>query len=257
MRAMAELKPGFRTRQSRQIRASRRRRRVLQAVARCLFWAFTIFFGVGGVCCYAQDSPERTIILVRHGAYNEAGSDNAHASLTPLGIAQARLVANRLLTLAPTPTVLVASTMTRALQTEKIIHEALPAVAEQRSELLRECMPPLPRNTKIALPSRSEGRACQDRLNQAFAIYFQPVARSETDILVCHGNVIRYFLMKALGANTGLWLHFSVGNTSITEIRVRRDGSMHILSVGDVGHLPSIMQSGTGARTPELMMPNG
>jgi hypothetical protein len=62
--------------------------------------------------------------------------------------------------------------------------------------------------------------------------------------------------MKALGANTRLWLHFSIGNTSITQIQVRQDGSMHILSVGDIGHLPPNMQSGTGQRTPDLVVPN-
>jgi serine/threonine-protein phosphatase PGAM5 len=76
-------------------------------------------------------------------------------------------------------------------------------------------------------------------------------------MLVCHGNVIRYLVMKALGADTRLWLHFSIGNTSITEIQVRQDGSMHILSVGDIGHLPPNMQSGTGQRTPDLVMSNG
>jgi hypothetical protein len=107
----------------------------------------------------ARDGPVRTIILVRHGAYDQVATDNDHASLTPLGIAQARLVANRLVTLAPAPTELIASTMTRALQTEAIIHEAMPAVAEQRSDLLRECMPPLPKGTRIALPPRSAALA--------------------------------------------------------------------------------------------------
>jgi serine/threonine-protein phosphatase PGAM5 len=215
-----------------------------------------IFFGVSGVC-YAQGSAVRTIFLVRHGAYDEAASDNDHAPLTPLGIAQARLVANRLVTLAPAPTELITSTMTRALQTEAIIHEAMPAVAEQRSDLLRECMPRLSKGAKIVVPSRSEALACEDQLNQAFATYFRPAAKDETDILVCHGNVIRYLVMKSLGADTRLWLHFSVGNTSVTEIQVCQDGSMQILSVGDMGHLPPNMQSGTTAEAPELVIPNG
>jgi serine/threonine-protein phosphatase PGAM5 len=231
-------------------------RRPLKIAALRLFWASAIFVGVGGPC-HAQEAPVRTIILVRHAAYDEAAPDNDHASLTPLGIAQARLAANRLVTLAPPPMELIASTMTRALQTEAIIHERMLAVAEQRSDLLRECMPRLSKDAKMVAPSRSEALACEDQLNRAFATYFRPAAKDETDILVCHGNVIRYLVMKALGADTRLWLHFSIGNTSITEIQVRQDGSMHILSVGDIGHLPPNMQSGTGQRTPDLVMSNG
>jgi hypothetical protein len=44
----------------------------------------------------AQPAPARTILLIRHGAYDDGAPDNAHVQLVPLGVAQARLVATRL-----------------------------------------------------------------------------------------------------------------------------------------------------------------
>lgn len=145
--------------------------------------------------------------------------------------------------------------MTRALQTEAIIHDAMPTVPEYRTDLLRECEPPVAKDIKLPGLQPAAAAACAKQLDQAFGVYFRPAAASETDFLVCHGNVIRYLVMKALGADTRLWLHLSVAHTSLTEIEVRADGSMRVLMVGDVGHLPPSLQSGTGERTAELTAP--
>jgi len=135
--------------------------------------------------------------------------------------------------------------MVRALQTGAIIHASLPNVPEERTDMLRECAPP-------AQDQRDLAQACGKQLNQAFASWFHPALASETDILVCHGNAIRYLVMKALGADPRLCTHLSIGHTSLTEVQVRADGSVRVLMVGDIGHLPPNLQSGTGDRTPEL-----
>ena len=78
-----------------------------------------------------------------------------------------------------------------------------------------------------------------------FSERFRPAAGAErTELLVCHGNVIRYMVTRALGVDTAAWLEMSVGHASITRIRVEPDGSFKVISVGDVGHLPPNLLSG-------------
>ena len=86
--------------------------------------------------------------------------------------------------------------------------------------------------------------ACRDTLEQAWARYFVPSPeRDSVEVLVCHGNVIRYLTGKALGLDPLRWLRMAIGNCSITTIRVRPDGRCQVLEVGDVGHLPPRLQT--------------
>ena len=195
----------------------------------------------------APHKPTRTIYLIRHGDYDDSARDNAHAALTALGVAQVRLLAARLRFLPEAPAEIVVSTMTRAKQTAAEIHSALPAVPERQTDLLRECTPPVPPDVKLPASEQKDATACGHRLDQVFSTYFVPAPKSETDILVCHGNVIRYLIARAIGMNPELWIRFSIGHTSISEVQVRTDGTMRVISVGDVGHLPSNLQSGTVA----------
>jgi len=56
--------------------------------------------------------------------------------------------------------------------------------------------------------------------------------------VVCHGNVIRYFVTRALDVDTEAWLGMSIGNCSLTTISVAADGSTKLLCFSDIGHLP-------------------
>ena len=203
----------------------------------------------------AQSPAPRTLYLMRHGAYDidttQRGADGP--GLVSLGIAQARLTAARLRTLPQPPKVIVASTMRRARETAAVLHETLPEIQVGQSDALRECTP---RAAGTARVSAEAALACEQQLDAAFANFFIPAAgAAETDVLVCHGNVIRYFVMKALGVDATHWLQMTVGNASLTVIRVEANGAMQVLSVGDVGHLPPSLQSGTSERDPQLVVP--
>lgn len=50
-------------------------------------------------------------------------------------------------------------------------------------------------------------------------------------------------MIRALGVDSARWLEMSVGHASITKIRVEADGRYKVISVGDVGHLPTWQQS--------------
>ncbi|HEV7607914.1 MAG TPA: histidine phosphatase family protein [Steroidobacteraceae bacterium] len=197
----------------------------------------------------------RTLYLVRHGAYDSDTTQRTPdgPGLVSLGIAQSRLTAARLHALPQVPKVIVASSMRRARETAAVLHETLPDVQLGLSDALRECTPRAAGATRV---SAEAALACEQQLDAAFANFFVPAAgAAETDVLVCHGNVIRYFVMKALGVDATHWLQMTVGNASVTVIRIEPNGVFQVLSVGDVGHLPPNLQSGTGDRDPQLTVP--
>jgi serine/threonine-protein phosphatase PGAM5 len=198
----------------------------------------------------------RTIYLVRHGNYSPDDKHSDGGTLTALGIAQARLVAARLRG-APVPfTSLHASTMTRADQTARIVNESLPQLTLQPEPLLRECTPPTRRADIMAKETPAELAAAEAQLDQAFGTFFAPARGSDQhDILVCHGNVIRYLVTKALGVDTKAWLGFSVAHCSLTVIQVAPDGTCKVLAVGDAGHIPQNLQSGIAKAEPQLVAP--
>jgi serine/threonine-protein phosphatase PGAM5 len=74
--------------------------------------------------------------------------------------------------------------------------------------------------------------------------------------MVCHGNVTRYLVTRALGVDTEAWLEMSIGHASLTQILVEPDGRFKINSVGDIGHIPPNMQTGaTGMGEKPLSIP--
>jgi len=199
---------------------------------------------------------EHTIYLVRHGSYNPDPKIDPELGpgLNALGIAQARLVAARLRGLPFRFDSITSSTMTRARETATIIHESLNEVMFGGSARFSECTPPAYR--KLADEPPEDQANCAKRLDDAFAVLFVP-ARTATrnDLVVAHGNVIRYFVMKALKADTRSWLAMSIAHASITIIRISADGSMKVLAVGDVGHIPPNLQSWGGGADPQLVAP--
>ncbi len=188
----------------------------------------------------------RTLVLVRHGVYDEtdARDDEVGKALLPEGREQARLTGARLAAWPQRVDALHASTMTRARQTAEIIAASLPGRPALPDRGIRECTPPTYREDIMADLAPGEADSCAAGVAQAYARYFRPTSgRDSTEVLVCHGNVIRYMVVRALGADPKLWLGMSVANCSLTVIEVRPDGRCRITSVGDRGHLPVALQT--------------
>jgi serine/threonine-protein phosphatase PGAM5 len=120
--------------------------------------------------------------------------------------------------------------MTRARQTAMIINEDFPKLELQQSRLLRECTPPAWREDIMAGLDSTRMSACSAQFEDAFAKYFipSPDSTDRHDVLVCHGNVRRYFVTRSLRVDTLSWLQMSIGNCSLTIIRVRADGSAQL-----------------------------
>jgi serine/threonine-protein phosphatase PGAM5 len=209
----------------------------------------------------ADEKGTRTIYLIRHGQYDQADTSDADIGqeLTPLGIAQARLLTVRLSGMPIKFNSLTNSTMTRAKQTAIIINEEFPELKLQQSTLIRECTPPTWREDIMADETESDLNMCAKNLERAFQEYFipSPDGNDRNDIIVCHGNVIRYFVTKVLKADPMSWLQMSIGNCSLTIVRILPDGSMKLAAYGDMGHIPPNMQTETGGNNSpkELMIP--
>ena len=188
-----------------------------------------------GICCLllsaqavgaeAPASAAHTLVLVRHGWYEPDPKldENIGPHLAPIGVAQAHLVGARLAGLPTRFDRMMVSPVQRARDTAATIAADFPGRRFEVDDDLAECTPPTRRAKVMEREKPADLAACKARLDRVFARYFQPAAgAAKTDLLVCHGNVIRYLVTRALGVDTLAWLEMSVGNASITHPRRSR-----------------------------------
>ncbi|CAG5135356.1 unnamed protein product [Candidula unifasciata] len=185
----------------------------------------------------------RHILLIRHGQYFDNATVDKERFLTSLGRAQAELTGQRLKELDLPYTILISSTMTRAIETAEIIHKYLPDIEHVTDDSLREGAP-IPPEPPLGSWRPEQKQFFQDgaRIESAFRKYFyraDPGQKEDSyEIIVCHANVIRYFICRALQFPPEAWLRFSLANCSITHIVVRPSGRVSVSGAGDHGHIP-------------------
>ena len=140
----------------------------------------------------------------------------------------------------------MSSDYTRARETADDIGSALGMEAE-RDTLIQECYPSTDRPERDREHDPAEVALCESKLEAAWTKYFRPAGDADAhDILVCHGNVIRWFVSRALGCDERHWLAMDIGNASLTVVSVRGDGTPRLLLYSDVGHLPPGRQTWVG-----------
>jgi len=192
----------------------------------------------------------RTYILVRHGQYEMKNTDEERI-LTALGRDQANSAGERLQALWKHKQLsgefdlnFTMSTMTRATETAQIILKHFPGVESKSCDLIREGAPcePVP-NVIAGLWDPEPNQFFEEgaRIEAGFRKYIHRAEPSQKnnsiDVLVCHGNVIRYFVCRALQLPPEAWLRFSVHNASITTITVAPTGRVSVIGLGESGHL--------------------
>jgi len=198
-----------------------------------------------------RSKASRNIILIRHGQYEDMAKSDDLRHLTEKGRLQAhatgrRLKELRLAGLMPF-TVVVNSNLRRAMETadlmfEELADKTLAPLPRQMDPLLREGAP-CPPEPKVD-HWHPEGQYLEDgaRIEAAFRHYFHRAPpeqeKDSYEVLVCHGNVIRYFVCRALQFPPQGWLRMSVAHASITWICIRPEGRVGLRCLGDVGHLP-------------------
>ncbi len=230
----------------------------------CLFLTLYLLVYIFVGFTYGQNSKEngaRTIYLIRHGYYDEKDERGSEVGkeLTPLGIAQARLVAVRLKSMQINFNSLMSSTFTRARQTAMVINEDFPELQLIQSPLISECTPPTWKKEIMTEADSMELYNCVENLEMAYKEIFIPSPDKDdrNDIVVCHGNVIRFFVTKVLMVDPMSWLQMSIGNCSLTIVRIFPDGQMKLDTFSDTGHIPPNMQTKTGGNndSKELIVP--
>lgn len=212
-----------------------------------------------------KNGKTRHVILIRHGQYEEADPEDEKKVLTPLGREQSRLTGIRIAemikgindTFGPCHVKAIhVSNLTRAKETADIIAQQLPQenVIERTAPdpLLNEGRPchhiPTGKVTPSIIKKTDEQH---ERIEQGFQKYIftapppsspssegeQEEPKHEFEIIVCHGNVIRYFFCRALQLPPEAWLRLCTFNCSLTYFTIRPSGSVSCRMLGDVGHL--------------------
>ncbi|XP_026199361.1 serine/threonine-protein phosphatase PGAM5, mitochondrial isoform X2 [Anabas testudineus] len=186
----------------------------------------------------------RNILLIRHSQYNLSGNSDKERVLTPLGREQAELTGQRLAALGFKYDVLIHSSMARATETANIISNHLPGPGVElvSCDLLREGAPiePVPPVThwKPDAVYHEDGA----RIEAAFRRYIHradPKQKEDSyEIIVCHANVIRYFVCRALQFPPEGWLRMGLNNGSITWLTIRPSGRVALRMLGDAGFMP-------------------
>lgn len=185
----------------------------------------------------------RNILLIRHSQYNLSGSSDRERFLTPLGREQAELTGQRLAALGLKYDLLIHSSMTRATETAHIISKHLPGVDLVSCDLLREGAPiePVPPVTHWK-PDAVQYHEDGARIEAAFRRYIHradPKQKEDSyEIIVCHANVIRYFVCRALQFPPEGWLRMGLNNGSITWLTIRPSGRVALRTLGDSGFMP-------------------
>jgi len=188
----------------------------------------------------------RTIVLVRHGNYvpDPAADPRLGPGLSPLGVAQAHLAGSRMAAQQRFDGLFV-SPLQRARDSAAAMAADFPSRTFEVVDDLAECTPP-GRGVPAATPAERQAQTtCKAQLDRVFARFFKPASGGErNEMFVCHGNVIRYLVVRALGVDSAAWTAMSVGHSSMTTIRVEADGTMRVIAVGDVGHVPPTLRTG-------------
>lgn len=188
----------------------------------------------------------RTLYLIRHGQYDRTDTDELGGSLTENGREQALLTGRALTGLSVNR--IYCSDMHRAVETAYLIADILNAPMPQTDPLLRESVPTVPPQlldyfTELDHNADSsfkltdvEGQ--RTRSEEAFAKYFVPTTRPGiNDLIVCHGNLIRFLACRALDIDPDKWANMRINHCGITRIAIKANGTMQLISHNETGHI--------------------
>ncbi|XP_075157685.1 phosphoglycerate mutase 5 isoform X1 [Haematobia irritans] len=187
----------------------------------------------------------RHIILIRHGEYLDLGDSDETHRLTTRGRLQAEYTGKRLREMGIKWDKVIASTMTRAQETAEIILKEIDFNPKdvKHCPYIREGAP-IPPQPPVG-HWRPEESFFRDgaRIEAGFRRYFYralPTDKHDTyTLIVGHGNVIRYFVCRALQFPPEAWLRINVNHASITWLTIQPSGNVTIKYLGDTGFIPA------------------
>lgn len=187
----------------------------------------------------------RYLYLVRHGQFDADPDRNPKGDLTPLGVKQAKHLVKAFKGVSITA--IHVSTAPRAVQTAEPLIAAFPEAKVTRAHRLLECIPPLTAAVRAEYFMHLSDENLADEVahaERAFDAYFKRTAGADRhEVLVCHGNLIRYFVCRVMEVDATAWINLESRNCSITRFMVAPDGNISLISYNEIGHLPSEMHT--------------
>lgn len=199
----------------------------------------------------------RHVVFVRHAqpAGHGGGKAARNSELTATGTKQAELTGQRLKQVFDEVSAVYHSGSKEAKATAEVIHRVLvegvskdqaPVLVE--SQLLAEGIPTRPSPAPAALGDVSEAELKADgvRAEEAFrALIWRPQGKGEeqqglatVEVVVGHGNVIRYLLCRALQCPSSGWSRLAANHCTISWLDIGCDGIVALREFGGSGHLP-------------------
>jgi serine/threonine-protein phosphatase PGAM5 len=175
----------------------------------------------------------RSFVLVRHGQY---APENG-GKLTQTGREQAEHTATWLKSHldGARVDVLWSSTLVRARETAEIIGRSFGNAKVRPTGLLREGM--YSKLTGFDIPA-DERLADRARADSAWTKLFRTSRTDRLELVVCHGNLIRYLVCRALRVSVGRWTRMNSNHCGITRILIRDTGAIRVVAYNETAHLP-------------------
>lgn len=191
----------------------------------------------------------RYLYLVRHGEQQDAQHGLPDGPLSPRGVRQAQLIAERL---GGVPfTGAWHSPLRRAEETANIIAQRLPALHSEPSALLFDCVPSgptpdMPHSFEAWFHSVTEAEIDAGGAQMADAVseFFSPSRDDRHELLVTHNFVIGWMVRHVFDAPNWRWLGVNQANCGLTIIRVRSAKPPVLVTHNDLAHLPVELRTG-------------
>jgi serine/threonine-protein phosphatase PGAM5 len=177
----------------------------------------------------------RLVVLLRHAEYDT--SPDGTFGLTERGREQAR-IAGTWLARRVFDRVL-SSSLVRARETADIVAGSL-GMDYKAMNLLAEGVPTPVRSLSAAKHVIAEDR---ERMERAFKRLFVYREDGLSDLVVCHANMIRYFVCRVLRAPVRRWTRMLSNHASVTEIAISHKGACRLLVYNQTAYLPEEMRT--------------
>lgn len=216
----------------------------------------------------------RVLHCIRHGQYLTDALHQDYGRLTAIGHRQAEVLAEIYRDFPAA--VIHVSTLPRAQQTADPIELAMPAAKRHNSRLLRELIPAAtvehlrsipalrelePKELRAALGLTPE---LQDAVDASFGEllgveverergyriaqrFFRPWHNTTErhELMVCHGNLIRFLVCLVLGVPQENWLAMDSHHAGITRFTCHPDGAVQLEAYNETMHLPPELWTST------------
>jgi len=189
------------------------------------------------------------LYLVRHGEQQDAEHGLDDGPLSPRGVRQAELIADRLSGL-PLDAVWH-SPLIRATETARTISERLPAVSPKPSALLFDCVPtgmteetPAAYEPFFGSVTDAEIEAGSAQMADAVNEFLVRKQGDVHEVLITHNFVISWFIREVLGAPAWRWMTMNQANGGLSIIAQKQGRPWTLLTHNDLAHLPVELRTG-------------